>query len=187
MNATSTNSKNELSVLMSQDGTSAVVNSQRRSVRLALLAALTIGMLVASRVPANAAVIQTESGLPILCVNVSGDETANETKVIAYYCSADFNNQWNWIEGQFIGVGSSAAGNKCLDVVGNSTEVGAKIDLFTCNGSGGQQWEIRNPKNLPGEIYNPASGLCLSWIAGENEQLTLQVCNGGTHQNWTIN
>jgi len=185
MNTTST--QNRLSAFVSKLGIPTAVNSHHQPARLALLVALTLGAVVASRIPANAAVIQTESGLPILCVNVFGDETANETKVIAYYCSADFNNQWNWIEGQFIGVGSTAAGNKCLDVAGDSTAVGAKIDLFTCNGSGGQQWEVRNPKNLPGEIYNPASGLCLSWIDGEGAQLTLQVCNGGSHQNWTIN
>jgi hypothetical protein len=187
MNATSTNSKNGLSVLMSQHGTSVAVNSHRRSLRLALLASLTIGMLLATQTPAHAVEIQAESGLPILCVNVFGDVATNETKVIAYYCSADFNNQWDWIDGQFIGLGSTASGNKCLDVAGDSTDVGAKIDLFTCNNSGGQQWEIKNPKNLPGEIYNPASGLCLDRRGGLDAQLTLQVCDGSANQNWTLN
>ncbi len=187
MNTTSNKSQNRLSAFASEQGIPTAINSHHRLVRLAVLAALTLGMLVTSRLPAHAMVIQSESGLPILCVNVFGDVSTNETKVVPYYCSADFNNQWNWIDGQFIGLGSSASGNKCLDVAGDSTDVGAKIDLFTCNNSGGQQWEIRNPKNLPGEIYNPASGLCLDRRGGLNVQLTLQVCDGSANQNWTIN
>jgi hypothetical protein len=186
MNTISNNTQNRLSVCVSKHGTPKTVNFHPQPVRLALLVALTLGMLAASRIPADAAVIQASSGLPILCVNVFDDNPANETKVIAYPCSADFNNQWDWVDGQFIGLGTTVAGSKCLDVVGNSTEVGAKIDLFSCNGTGGQQWEIKNPKNLPGEIYNPASGLCLDLSGGEGAQLTLQVCDGSANQNWKI-
>ena len=37
--------------------------------------------------------------------------------------------------------GTLPIAGKCLDVLGQSTSNGGKIDLFTCNGGPNQQWD----------------------------------------------
>ena len=53
--------------------------------------------------------------------------------------------------------GTLPIAGKCLDVLGQSTSNGGKIDLFTCNGGPNQQWTLR-PN---GEIAGLQSGRCL--------------------------
>ncbi|WP_353648959.1 arabinofuranosidase catalytic domain-containing protein [Nakamurella sp. A5-74] len=74
---------------------------------------------------------------------------------------------------------------RCLDVAGNSTAAGAKVDLFNCNGVGGQQWAQR----ADGTLLNPPSGLCLTTPGGSTTngtQLTIDVCTGGASQQFGV-
>ncbi|WP_436535598.1 ThuA domain-containing protein [Actinoplanes sp. HUAS TT8] len=72
--------------------------------------------------------------------------------------------------------------NKCLDVNGGGSADGTKIQLWTCNGSGAQNWAIT------GQIWrNPQSGKCLDAAGGGTANGTkaqLWTCNGSAAQNW---
>lgn len=70
---------------------------------------------------------------------------------------------------------------RCLDVAGNSTVSGTTVDLFNCNGVGGQQWVPR----ADGTLLNPPSGLCLESPGGSTSngtQLIINTCTGGPSQ-----
>ncbi|WP_430790305.1 PQQ-dependent sugar dehydrogenase [Actinoplanes sp. G11-F43] len=71
---------------------------------------------------------------------------------------------------------------KCLDVSGAGTADGTKIQLWTCNGTGAQNWQLN------GQVWrNPASGKCLDAAGGATANGTkaqLWTCNGSGAQNW---
>ncbi|WP_221330102.1 ThuA domain-containing protein [Actinoplanes sp. L3-i22] len=84
--------------------------------------------------------------------------------------------------------GPAAAGpvrgfaNKCLDVNGGASADGTKIQLWTCNGSGAQNWAVS------GQVWrNPQSGKCLDvagGATGNGTKVQLWTCNGSGAQNW---
>src|SRR5207247_437189 len=51
---------------------------------------------------------------------------------------------------------------RCLDIDGDGTAVGTKVELWDCNGVGGQKWIQRSN----GSLLNPQSGLCLDDPSG---------------------
>jgi hypothetical protein len=74
---------------------------------------------------------------------------------------------------------------KCLDAWQSGTTNGTKIDLYTCNGTGAQQWTAGSN----GSLVNPESSLCLddpsaSTTAGT--QLQLYGCNNTNAQVWHL-
>ena len=75
--------------------------------------------------------------------------------------------------------------NKCMDVDGGATGNGAVIQLWTCNGSGAQNWSAQ----ADGSLRNPQSGKCLD-VAGNNSAdstpVQLWTCNGAANQKWTL-
>ena len=153
-------------------------------VALPLLAMLGIGSGTA-----KAVVLQENSG-SFLCANVKGAVIANGTAVIAFACTGDFNEQWDYVDGEFLGLGTTSGVNKCLDVKGNGTKPGTLVDLYSCNGGQNQQWSVFNGTTLglpsSGLIYNPQSGLCLDSSGGSGAQLTIEICNGAASQNWKV-
>ena len=52
---------------------------------------------------------------------------------------------------------------KCLDISGGGTADGTKIQLWTCNGTGAQNWSAQ----ADGTLRNPQSGKCLD-VSGNN-------------------
>ncbi|MFC5661456.1 RICIN domain-containing protein [Kitasatospora misakiensis] len=73
---------------------------------------------------------------------------------------------------------------KCLDVTTQSTENGARVQQWTCNGGANQQWYWTDA----GELVGVASGKCLDIPAGstdEGVQAIIWTCNGGANQKWT--
>ena len=70
---------------------------------------------------------------------------------------------------------------RCLDVGGNSSAAGTKVDLFNCNGVGGQQWVPQ----ANGTLKNPQSGLCLTDPGGNTANgtgLDIEACTGAASQ-----
>ncbi|MDI6098788.1 PQQ-dependent sugar dehydrogenase [Actinoplanes sp. NEAU-A12] len=71
---------------------------------------------------------------------------------------------------------------KCLDVSGGGAADGTKIQLYTCNGTGAQNWSVS------GQVWrNPSSGKCLDVAGGATANGTLVqlwTCNGSAAQNW---
>lgn len=74
---------------------------------------------------------------------------------------------------------------KCLSVSGGSTQAGATADIYTCNGSAGQNWTVQ----ADGEIVGGPSGLCLQ-VAGGSTALyagvVIEPCTGASDQLWTL-
>ena len=71
--------------------------------------------------------------------------------------------------------------SKCLDINGSGTADGTKIQLYTCNGSGAQQW------TLPGDGSIRGLGKCLDVRSSGTANGTfvqLWTCNGSGAQRW---
>ncbi|MEU0795110.1 ricin-type beta-trefoil lectin domain protein [Amycolatopsis sp. NPDC005961] len=72
-------------------------------------------------------------------------------------------------------------GGKCVDVAGASTANGTTVDLYTCNGTGAQQWTATS-----GTLR--ALGKCLDVNAAgtaNGSKVQLYDCNGTGAQQWT--
>ncbi|SNY24788.1 ThuA domain-containing protein [Paractinoplanes atraurantiacus] len=70
---------------------------------------------------------------------------------------------------------------KCVDVNGNSSADGTKIQLWTCSGAGNQQWTV-NGSTLR------SLGKCMGVAGGSTANgaaIQLATCNGSGGQNWT--
>ncbi|WP_375296044.1 ThuA domain-containing protein [Saccharothrix sp.] len=72
-----------------------------------------------------------------------------------------------------------SASGKCVDVSGNSSADGARIQLWSCHGGANQQWTVE------GSTLR-ALGKCMD-AAGtaDGSAVRLWTCNGGSAQNWT--
>ncbi len=90
------------------------------------------------------------------CVDVSGDDTGGNLAVVQLWdCTALAADQ-HW-SGSAYGNGTLGTLGRCLDLDGNGTANGTHLELYTCNGAGGQQWIPQSN----GSLKNPQSGRCL--------------------------
>jgi hypothetical protein len=75
-------------------------------------------------------------------------------------------------------------GGKCVDVAGGSNVDGTGVQLFTCNGSGAQQWTRASDNTFR------TLGKCLD-VRGagtaDGTRVQLFACNGTNAQKWTVN
>jgi hypothetical protein len=81
--------------------------------------------------------------------------------------------------------GTIRALGKCLTIQNGSTSNGARIVLFTCNGSPAQQWIFTANRDL----VNPRADKCmdvLDRLTHNGAPLQLWECNGGDHQKWYV-
>jgi hypothetical protein len=79
--------------------------------------------------------------------------------------------------GQITGVAG-----KCVDVAGASSANGTQVQLYTCNGTGAQQWTV----GTDGTVR--ALGRCLDVAGGgtaNGTKVQLYDCNGSGAQQWT--
>ena len=75
---------------------------------------------------------------------------------------------------------------RCLDIDGDGTAVGTKVELWDCNGVGGQKWVQQSN----GSLLNPQSGLCLddpSDNTANGTVLQIYTCNGTAAQVFSVN
>ncbi len=81
-------------------------------------------------------------------------------------------------------VGQQSA--RCVDAQGAGTANGTVVQIYDCNGTGAQQWQVRSD----GSILNPNSGRCVD-VSGagttNGTRVQLYDCNGTGAQQWTIN
>ena len=81
-------------------------------------------------------------------------------------------------------LGSSSG--RCIDVGGNSTTAGTKVDIWDCNGGSNQGWTF----TAAGELRVYGGTQCLDAFDGgtaEGTKLILWPCHGGTNQQWRLN
>ncbi len=116
------------------------------------------------------------------CVDVAGDDTGGDgTPVQLWNCQ-------NYAEDQFWthqANGSLATIGHCLDITGNGTAQGTKVELWDCTGGGNQVWQQQSD----GSLLNPRSGLCLD-SPGDNTAngtvLQIYRCNGTDAQRFAL-
>ncbi|XVV00511.1 ThuA domain-containing protein [Actinosynnema sp. CA-248983] len=73
-----------------------------------------------------------------------------------------------------------SASGKCVDVSGNSSADGARVQLWSCHGGANQQWTVQ------GSTLR-ALGKCMDAAGtGDGSAVRLWTCNGGSGQNWSV-
>jgi hypothetical protein len=75
-------------------------------------------------------------------------------------------------------------GGKCIDVAAASSANGTQVQLYTCNGTGAQQWTIGDDGTIR------ALGKCLDVAAASSvngTKVQIYDCNGTTAQQWSRN
>ena len=130
----------------------------------------------------NAAPDGTITGPGGQCVDVIGDDTGIDlANVDLWNCQSGAVDQ-HWTHNSD---NSLSTLGRCLDIDGNGTAVGTKVELYDCNGVGGQKWV----QQANGSLLNPQSGLCLddpSDNTANGTQLQIYTCNGTAAQQFAL-
>ncbi len=130
----------------------------------------------------GAAPAGTISGPGGQCVDVAGDDTGVDLTFVQLWNCQGYAIDQHWTHNSD---GSLSTLGRCLDVDGNSTANGALVELYDCNGVGGQKWV----QQANGSLLNPQSGLCLDDPNGNTAngtQLRIWTCNGAPAQRFTL-
>ncbi|HEX6355347.1 endo-1,4-beta-xylanase [Actinophytocola sp.] len=83
----------------------------------------------------------------------------------------------------------AVSANKCLDVPGQSTANGTRLQIWDCHGGINQQW-IRQTSTQELAVYSGDSRRCLDASgAGTSNGTTVIIwtCHGGGNQKWNVN
>ncbi|WIM97338.1 arabinofuranosidase catalytic domain-containing protein [Actinoplanes oblitus] len=116
------------------------------------------------------------------CTDVAGDDTGgNGTAVQIWDCQSYAVDQ-HWFHHSN---GALRTLGRCLDIVGNGTANGTQVELWDCNGVGGQVWQ----QQADGSLRNPQSGRCLdapSGATGNGTRLRIWDCNGSAAQRFAL-
>jgi hypothetical protein len=117
------------------------------------------------------------------CMDVAGNDTGGDGSIVdisdCVYSSAD----QHWYHNAN---GTLTTMGKCLDIDGNGTANGTLLELWDCNGVGGQVWIQQSN----GSLLNPQSGRCIddpSDNTTNGTQLQIWDCNGVTQQKLSVN
>jgi beta-glucosidase len=132
----------------------------------------------------DGALLNPQSGL---CLTDPGSSTTPGTQVQIQTCSGSTDQKWTPQAGSSVGGGGTGTGaitgyeGLCLDVAGANSANGTKIDVYTCNGTGAQQWTVETNQTLQ------ALGKCLDVTGAGTANGTLvdlYACNGTGAQVW---
>jgi Ricin-type beta-trefoil lectin domain len=120
------------------------------------------------------------SGLRGKCLDDKNDSTTPGTAAQIWDCLGDAAQQWTLRTDQTLRINGV-----CLDVVGNGTGNGAKVDVYTCKAAtsnANQRWQL----NTSGQLMNPKSGRCLDDPGSSTTngtQLQIWACSAPTTAN----
>lgn len=146
--------------------------------RVALCIAVALAVVLPARAHAAAApLVSKASGL---CLDVTGNSTANGQRVQIYTCNRGPNQQW---ESNAAGEIRTFGGTRCLDVAGQSRALESPVISYPCNGQDNQKWIV----NANGTIVGKQSGLCLDVHNGGTDPKTpvqIWTCTGNANQVW---
>jgi non-reducing end alpha-L-arabinofuranosidase len=116
------------------------------------------------------------------CVDVAADDTGgNGAAVQLWECQAGSLDQ-HWFHNSN---GSLRSLGRCLDIIGNGTANLTQVELWDCNGVGGQNWV----QQADGSLLNPQSGRCLDSPSGataNGTRLQIYDCNGSAAQKFAL-
>jgi predicted alpha-1,2-mannosidase len=119
----------------------------------------------------------TSGTAPAPCLQDKGGSTSNQNPIVTGTCGSASADNWTVEpDGTIRVVGS------CLDVRHSGTSNGTLVDLYQCNGTGSQQWQIESG----GALVNPESGKCLDAPSTAGAQVQIDTCDQASNQNWTM-
>jgi hypothetical protein len=125
----------------------------------------------------------TISGPGGQCVDVAADDTGADGANVQLWGCQSYAEDQHWTHNAD---DSLSTIGRCLDIDGNGTATGTKVELWDCNGVGGQKWVQQSN----GSLLNPQSGLCLDDPSGNTAngtQLQIWTCNGTSAQAFAVN
>ncbi|WP_406840404.1 arabinofuranosidase catalytic domain-containing protein [Streptomyces sp. AHU1] len=117
------------------------------------------------------------------CVDVAADDTGVNGAAVQLWNCQSYAEDQHWTHNAD---GSLGTIGRCLDIVGNGTAGGTQVELWDCNGVGGQKWVQR----ADGSLFNPQSGRCLDSPDGataNGTRLRIWDCNGSAAQKFAVN
>jgi len=117
------------------------------------------------------------------CVDVTGDDISGDSGAVQLWSCQSGAADQHWTHESD---GSLRTLGRCMDIAGNSTAQNAQVELWDCNGVGGQKWVQR----ADGTLFNPQSGRCLDATNGataDGTRLQIHDCNGTAAQVFTVN
>jgi hypothetical protein len=116
-------------------------------------------------------------------VDVAGNDVGTDHAAVQLWSCQRYAVDQHWVHNSD---NSLETLGRCLDIMGNGTAAGTKVQLWDCNGVGGQKWVQQSD----GSLLNPQSGRCLDSPSGATANGTrLQIwdCNGSAAQKFTLN
>ena len=116
------------------------------------------------------------------CADVIGDDTGTDGATVDLWNCQSYAIDQHWTHNSD---GSLSALGRCLDIDGDGTAAGTKVELLDCNGVGGQVWQQQSN----GSLLNPLSGLCLddpSDDTADGTELQIYTCNGIPAQQFAL-
>jgi len=117
------------------------------------------------------------------CVDVDGDDTGVDHAAVQLWSCQFWAIDQHWTHNAD---DSLETLGRCLDIKGNATTAGTEVQLWDCDGVGGQKWV----QQADGSLLNPQSGLCLDSPSGataNGTRLQIWTCNGTAAQKFTLN
>jgi non-reducing end alpha-L-arabinofuranosidase len=118
-----------------------------------------------------------------LCIDVAGGDSGVNGAAVQLYDCQTFAVDQHWSYN--LSDNSLRTLGRCLDIVGNGTANNTQLQLWDCNGVGGQKWVPQTN----GSLRNPQSGRCVDSPGGAAANLTrLQIydCNATAAQRFPL-
>ncbi|MEU7337293.1 arabinofuranosidase catalytic domain-containing protein [Streptomyces sp. NPDC007074] len=116
------------------------------------------------------------------CVDVAGDDNGSNATAVQLWGCQSYAVDQHWFHSSD---GRLHALGRCLDIIGNGTASGTQVELWDCNGAGGQVWQ----QQADGSLLNPQSGRCLDSPDGataNGTRLRIWDCNGAAAQKFAL-
>ena len=116
------------------------------------------------------------------CVDVASDDTGGDSAAVQLWGCQSYAVDQHWYHNAN---GSLETLGRCLDIIGNGTANGSQVELWDCNGVGGQVWT----QQADGSLLNPQSGRCLDSPSGataNGTRLQIYDCNGSAGQKFAL-
>ncbi|MFD7923520.1 arabinofuranosidase catalytic domain-containing protein [Streptomyces sp. NPDC059740] len=117
------------------------------------------------------------------CVDVAADDTGTNGSAVQLWDCQKYAEDQHW---SHPADSTLRTLGRCLDINGNGTAAGTKVELWDCNGVGGQKWVQQSD----GSFLNPQSGRCLddpSGATANGTRLQIWDCNGADAQKFHLN
>ncbi|BFU45372.1 arabinofuranosidase catalytic domain-containing protein [Krasilnikovia sp. MM14-A1004] len=117
------------------------------------------------------------------CVDVAADDTGQNLAAVQLWDCQSYASDQHWAH---YADNTLRTLGRCLDINGNGTAGGTRVELYDCNGVGGQKWV----QQADGSLRNPQSGRCLdspSGATGNGTRLQIWDCNSSAAQQFAVN